>query len=481
MEFGGYYVFQSLSIYCSTVVPSSSNPLYLLHLTLSHYFTFTSMCSMCSMCFNPSYPFNPSLYLQITTLIQLTGSLAPLTISAPSGGQASRMCLARALYGACTEGGFLLLDDVLGSLDAATRKKVWSGVVKLQREYGFGVVAVGAGDGRGPVINVEKGAVAWSSTKPAAATAEEEEMVVVKKQVAAAVETVAVTTVPGENPLAPSDAVTPALTATKPSPSQSNTHNSPSAKSPTPLVNTSPNATAFASSEDSSEADPNSEKAASLALRTPAPPLSSYLAYFLRSKSPLLIAATLLSYSSSSLFTVAQQSSIAAMSSPNFTRNLMTATFMIAVSQFARTLLTVTTGLRASRNLFQNMQQTLASRPLSFFYETTPGSILTRFTSDLNTATTQVRERERHCCLLYIVCIFVVYCLYIVCCILYCRLPQECCKSFRGSSRLATPDLVFFSISLFLFSTLTKVLPFLPSFCSSPKPSCGASCAGLPS
>jgi ABC-type multidrug transport system fused ATPase/permease subunit len=80
-------------------------------------------------------PFDSALYSRVLAATSLDGDNAPLSLSSPSGGQASRLCVARALYAACVEGGFLLLDDVLGSLDPETRKAVWAGVLEMQAAY----------------------------------------------------------------------------------------------------------------------------------------------------------------------------------------------------------------------------------------------------------------------------------------------------------------------------------------------------------
>ena len=262
-------------------------------------------CRSVRECVTLGARYDPRVYERVVEAVCLTGKEAPLSVSSPSGGQRTRLAIGRAVYSACVEGGVVVVDDVLGSLDEGTRRRVWGGVKRLMREEGFGVVVVGE-EGERTVV-VGGGKVEFREGRGEGGEGE----VVGKREEVAAVTEVTSLDVPEENPL------------------------------PHPQ-----GAKVVAGSTE--------------AQVTPAAlPLRSYFAYFLRTKSPTLIAMTLVSYFASSFFSVGQQATIAALDSPGFSRRLIGVTGAIAVSQFVRTLFTVVIGLMASRDLFSNMLRTL--------------------------------------------------------------------------------------------------------------------------
>ena len=125
--------------------------------------------------------------------------------------------------------------------------------------------------------------------------------------------------------------------------------------------------------------------------------LSTYKSYFKSVKSPILIAGAVAAYLISNGCQFFQQLTIArwtdaggiggtmaATVTAKYLNQLILATVMISVSMYFRSYLTMRVGVRASSDVHQKMLHSVFKAPLSFFSRTPSGQLLTRFGKELD-------------------------------------------------------------------------------------------------
>lgn len=130
------------------------------------------------------------------------------------------------------------------------------------------------------------------------------------------------------------------------------------------------------------------------AMITGAIPLTTYAAYFKSVTSPLLIVAAVTSYFVSNGSQFFQQMVIArwtnlskdavASVSSEYLNKLIYAAVAVSVSMYFRSYLTMRVGVKASKCLHRKMLRSVFEAPLSFFSTTPSGQLLTRFGKELD-------------------------------------------------------------------------------------------------
>ena len=111
-------------------------------------------------------------------------------------------------------------------------------------------------------------------------------------------------------------------------------------------------------------------------------PLSTYKTYLSSVRSLPLLLLTLATYLSSNLFQARQQSILSGLSSGSV-GPLKVCAIVVAVSQFLRSALTTTSGIRASQFYHNSMLSSLTTAPASFYTSTPPGQIVNRFSNEV--------------------------------------------------------------------------------------------------